>query len=92
MDKIKIWSIYCATGCTCCNNENFTHGFYKNKNDAQSQMDEWSQGINNPLASQYAKYGRYSLQEHEAELLGDGRMIVDGTDVYEEDYSGRIYD
>jgi hypothetical protein len=77
-EKIDLWSIRCETGCTCCSYENFSYGFYTDDVKAKEQIDKWSKGIDNPLASQYAKYGRYTLVKHTAEILGDGRMIVDG--------------
>lgn len=75
-EKKKVWWIEATTGCSCCAYQNFNKGFYFNKDEAQAVIDRWSQGINNPLASQYAKYGRYYLGEEEAEILPDGRIIV----------------
>ena len=87
----KLWAIYCATGCTCCSYENFTQGFYEFEIVARAVIAEYEQGIGNPLGSQFARYGRYYLQEYEAELLPNGRMIVDD-EVYDQGYFGRIYD
>jgi hypothetical protein len=45
-----------------------------------------------PLASQYAKFGRYHLNSGEAEFLPDGRMLLEGS-VFEPDeveFVGRI--
>ena len=78
-EKKKVWYIECRTGCTCCADENFDQGFYDNPEEPQSIIDEWRQGNGNPLASQYARYGCYHLCETEAEILPDGRWIVDGT-------------
>ena len=76
MEKKKVWWIEATTGCSCCAYQNFNQGFYFNKEEPQTIIDKWSKGINNPLASQYAKYGRYYLGEEEAEVLPDGRIIV----------------
>lgn len=78
-EKKKVWYIECMTGCTCCSYENFMQGFYDNPEEPQALIDQWNEGKNNPLSSQYAKYGRYKLYETEAEILPDGRWIVDGT-------------
>lgn len=72
----KVWWIEATTGCSCCAYQNFNQGFYFNKEEPQAIIDKWSKGIDNPLASQYAKYGRYYLGEEEAEILPDGRIIV----------------
>lgn len=78
-EKKKLWYISASTGCSCCSYQNFDEGFYDNPDEPQAIIDRWSKGINNPLASQYAKYGRYHLVEVEAEVLPDGRIIVDDT-------------
>ena len=67
--KKKLWYIEAMTGCSCCAYENFDQGFYDNPDEPQAIIDKWSKGINNPLASQYARYGRYYLREAEAEIL-----------------------
>ena len=89
----KVWWIECRTGCTCCAYENFDQGFYFNEEEPKAIIERWSNGDGNPLASQYAKYGRYYLHESEAEILPDGRMIVDGTvfEPEEIDGVGHIY-
>lgn len=73
----KIYLIAARTGCTCCSDQNFHQGPYVDKNEAQTQIDAWSRGENNPLASQYAKYGSYKLEECEAEEISGGRYIID---------------
>ena len=82
-EKKKVWYIECRTGCSCCADENFDQGFY----------DKWLTGNGNPLASQYARYGRYILHETKAEILPDGRWIVKGKvfDADEVEYPGVIY-
>ena len=72
----RVWWIEATTGCSCCSYQNFNQGFYFNKEEPQAIINKWSKGIDNPLASQYAKYGRYYLGEEEAEILPDGRIIV----------------
>ena len=76
LEKKKVWWIEATTGCSYCAYQNFNQGFYFNKEEPQAIIDKWSKEINNPLASQYAKYGRYYLGEEEAEVLPDGRIIV----------------
>lgn len=72
----KVWWIECSTGCSCCSYENFDQGFYFNEEEPKALIENWEQGKGNPLASQFAKYGRYNLCSSEAEILPDGRMIV----------------
>jgi len=81
---MKLYYIECSTGCTCCSNENFTQGFYLTKELADDEVAKYKLGIGNPLASQYAKYGRYRVVEVEAEELEDGRVVVnyDGDEGY----------
>jgi len=75
-EKIDVWYIECSTGCTCCSYENFDQGFYKNEEDANLIANNYRNGVENPLASQYAKYGHYKVTKAEAELLPDGRIII----------------
>lgn len=77
-EKKKVWYIACSTGCSCCADANFDQGFYDNPEEPQALIDRWSKGIGNPLASQYARYGRYHLCDAEVEILPDGRWIVGG--------------
>ena len=93
-EKKKMWYIACSTGCSCCAYENFDQGFYDNPEEPQAIIDEWQKGNGNPLASQYAKYGRYQLCEAEVEILPDGRWIVDDSTVFAPDEIecvGRIF-
>ena len=83
-EKKKLWYICCSTGCTCCSNENFNQGFYDNEQVPNDIITKWYKGDGNPLASQFAKYGRYSLVEIETELLPDGRMIISDS-VFDQD-------
>lgn len=89
-EKKMVYWIEAMTGCSCCSNENFDYGFFFDKEEAQAIIDRWSHGDGNPLASQYAKYGRYYLEEAEAEILPDGRMIVNDSVFYMEDSPERL--
>lgn len=88
-----VYWISCSTGCTCYADQNFDYGFYLNREDAEAQAESWRNGIHNPLASQYAKYGRYCVEEGDAEVLSDGRWTVEGHvfDADEIEYIGKLY-
>lgn len=73
----NVWWIECCTGCSCCSDQNYDMGFWNNPEEPQKMIDRWLKGDGNPLASQYAKYGRYYLHSSTAEILPDGRIIVD---------------
>jgi len=89
---IKLYSIDCSTGCSCCSSENFRQGFYTDKAEPEKLIAEWQQGNGNPLASQYARRGIYKLEEHDAEQLPDGRIII-GSRIYESSgFQGRLDD
>ena len=90
LEKKKVWYIYCATGCSCCANENYYQGFWDNPDVPNTKINEWLAGKGNPLASQYARYGRYTLYETEVEILPDGRWIVDSEifDANDVEFSG----
>jgi len=74
---MTLYRIECRTGCTCCSSENHYRGFYPSREEAKARIDRFNQGIDNPLASQYARYGVYGIEACEAEQLPDGRLIVD---------------
>lgn len=40
---------------------------------AKKEVSKWLKGNGNPLASQFAPYGRYNIYKTEAEILPDGR-------------------
>ena len=92
-EKKKVWYIECRTGCSCCADENFDQGFYDNPEEPQALIDKWLTGDGNPLASQYARHGRYILHETKAEILPDGRWIVKGKvfDADEVEFPGVIF-
>lgn len=101
-EKGILFVIYCATGCTCCNDENHYRGPYKTREDAQRRIDFFLSPKSDfwPLASQYAKRGRYNIEERNYELLPDGRLIIeehyvfsDGIKMFVEvDKDGKIKD
>ena len=78
-EKKTVWWIEAITGCTCCADQNFDQGFYFDEETPQKIIDCWRKGDGNPLASQYARYGRYYLCSAEAEILPDGRIIVESS-------------
>lgn len=75
---MKVFCIECMTGCTCCSNENHYRGFYKTREDAERRVNYWKNGEGSdfPLASQYARRGRYDIEEWDAEEISDNRIIV----------------
>ncbi len=77
--KKTIWLIECGTGCTCCNYENHIRGPYDSEETAQRRIDYYNSKGSKfwPLASQYARRGRYDIEKCEAEILDDDRYIVD---------------
>jgi len=78
------------TGCNCCRDKNFDRGFYKSKEEAMKVKEEYSNGIGNPLSSQYAKFGLYFINECEAEVLPDGRIIIEDRVFSSQDYFGYL--
>lgn len=75
--QTKAFVIYCSTGCTCCSSENHYRGPFSSREIAERRADDYHKA--RILASQYARNGRYEIEEHEAEILPDGRIIVDNT-------------
>lgn len=87
---MKLFKIYCSTGCTCCSDNNHYRGYYKSKEDAEKRIEFFKKpdAENNPVASQYAHKGRYSISDEiEAEkvklsdkkeifILDNGRWIT----------------
>ncbi len=83
--KIKLYLIYCSTGCTCCSYENHYRGPYKTMDDARRRIDYFNSPGSKfwPVGSKYAVRGRYEVEEVKIEVLSDGRCIVDGERVIE---------
>lgn len=77
----KVYLIHCGTGCTCCNNENHYRGPYKTKEEAKKRIHYFYYGNWYPLASQYARRGRYSVKECYYEEISGNRVII-GDKVY----------
>jgi len=74
MEKAKAFLVEARTGCTCCSRENHYRGPYKTRSEAESAIVLFK---SIPLvASQYSKTGQYVIEEHDAEILPDGRLIV----------------
>lgn len=76
----KVFFMHCRTGCSCCSNENHYRGFYKTREDAERRIGSFLAENSTywPLASQYALRGRYSVKDADAEVLGDGRVLLNG--------------
>lgn len=81
----KCYKIYCATGCSCCSYENHYRGLYKTKEEAESRINRFKSGKDYPLASQYSKYGNYTIMEYEFESISNNRIIV-ADSVYSESF------
>ncbi len=79
METQKGYIVYCSTGCSCCAHENHYRGPFRTRQIADQRAETYREV--SLLASQYAKNGRYSIQEVEIEILPDGRVIVSGTHV-----------
>lgn len=71
----KAYTIYASTGCSCCNYENHYRGPYSSEEVAKQRADSF-RSIR-LLASQYSLRGNYRIAEHDAEVLPDGRVIID---------------
>jgi len=65
--------VNCATGCSCCNNENHYTGPYRKLESAQAAVEQFRK--DRKLASQYSKTGNYSICWAELEMLSDGGLL-----------------
>jgi Ni,Fe-hydrogenase I small subunit len=90
LEKIKVWYIEASTGCTCCRDQNFYQGFFRTKEEAEGIAKKWGTKGNNPLGSQYARYGIYKVHETEAEILPDERIIALDR-VYQKDHFNKRF-
>ena len=86
MEKKTVFYIVCQTGCNCCQDVNHSRGFYATREDAQRRIDRWKKGIHNPLASQYSRFGNYSIYETTVEEISDNRLIVGYTVIPENEF------
>lgn len=73
--KVKVYTIYASTGCSCCSYDNHDRGAYVDKSAAERRASKF-RSIS-LLISQYSKTGNYQISEHNAELLPDNRVILD---------------
>lgn len=76
---IPVWYIVCETGCSCCSYRNYNIGYWTDVEEPKQLIAKWLRGEGNPLKSQYYPYGQYALVETQAEILPDGRVIIDDT-------------
>ena len=73
--KRPAFLIDCSTGCSCCADENHTRGPFKLREDAEAKAISYRE--RRLLASQFSSTGVYYIREVEAEVLPDGRLIID---------------
>lgn len=76
-EQTKAYVIYCSTGCSCCSSDNHYRGPFSSIEVAEERRKQYYKS--KVLASQYARNGRYEIEEYDAEILPDGRIIVDDT-------------
>ena len=74
MDIIKIFTIYCSTGCSCCREDNHYRGPYRTREEAEKAAAGFR--ARSLLSSQFSSTGNYSIEEKDAEILPDGRIII----------------
>ena len=89
----NVYFVYASTGCSCCNYENHYRGPWRSRDAAEAMIARYH--ADRLLASQYARNGRYTVEERQAELLPDGRLIVENNRVLpalldDEDYGSQI--
>jgi hypothetical protein len=74
-----IYLIHAGTGCTCCSSENHHRGPYRTREDAERRIAYYNAPESKfwPLASQYARRGRYSIVEKNIEPISANRFILD---------------
>lgn len=81
---MKVYTISCSTGCSCCRDDNHLRGFYKTREDAERRIAYFKSPESKywPLASQYARRGCYRINEEDAELISNNRVILNNNYVY----------
>ena len=81
LETIKIFRIEARTGCSCCSDENHYRGPYKTREDAERRVKFYLEEEGDkkywPIGSQYARRGRYTIEEHLAEILPGNRWIIE---------------
>lgn len=72
----RVAMIECTTGCSCCHWDNHYRGPFN-----PSQAEEAIKVLRETriVASQYAPNGVYRIEEHDCEILPDGRIVVGDT-------------
>lgn len=72
--------IHCATGCSCCEDQNYLTGFYDTVDEAiNAALGRWD---SKTLKSQYASNGRYKVARVEYTFI----KIPDEKELYKEFY------
>ena len=82
-ETMTLYRIECRTGCTCCRDENHYRGFYPSREEALARIARFNNGLDYPVASQYARYGTYGIEAVTCEQLPDGRIIIDNERVFQ---------
>lgn len=78
IQTMTAYTVYASTGCSCCNSEHY-RGPWRTREEAEAAAARYREdGL---VSSQYAPQGRYFVEEHEAEVLPDGRLILGGSRV-----------
>lgn len=75
---MKAFIIDCSTGCSCCSGDNHYRGFYEDKETAERRISYFLSPESKywPVASQFARRGRYGVREVDVELISDNRYIL----------------
>lgn len=78
--NIPIWTIYCATGCSCCHSDNHYRGPYRTKEDAERRIAYYHAPDSKfwPVSSQFARRGWYTIEQAELEPISGNRFILNG--------------
>lgn len=86
----KAFILVCRTGSTCCASENHIRGIYKTNDEAVARARRFLQGVDNPVASLFARHGSYTIRAVNLEFLPDGRIIVNSTHVFSSAYLVKV--
>lgn len=73
--KIDAFMIRATTGCSCCREENQVRGPWRTLDGAREAKAAYARA--RLLSSQYAPNGCYEIFKVPAELLPDGRLVLD---------------
>jgi len=77
----NIFLIECRTGCSCCSYENHYRGPYKTFEDAEKRIKYFQTSDYYPIASQFARRGRYNIKTISVEKIPGERFILDSNRV-----------